>query len=123
MEEAPLDYRGALRLAHLYNFYSSIDSEKIPLAEKRAEELLELSPTNQQGYWVLAQNKVFQKDFETAFNLAQEAINLEPRHLQSHQIAIQIAKIVGDLDKAKEIAERAIEINPDWQEEFKDILE
>ncbi len=122
MKESPLDYRSALRLTHLYTVYYLLDENKVSSAEKWADRLLVLSPTNQQSYWVSAQVKVFQNDFETALELAQKAIDLEPRHFQSHKIAIQIARTSGDSEKAKELAQKAVEINPDWQEEFKDIL-
>jgi O-antigen ligase len=120
--ESPLDFRSALKLAHLYNIYVLIDPEKIVLAEKYGERAIELSPTNQQAYWALAQTKIYQGDSEKALSLAQKAIELEPRWLQSHEIAIQISQIFGKSDLSRELAEKAIEINPDWQSEFEDIL-
>jgi tetratricopeptide (TPR) repeat protein len=121
-KESPLDFRSALELAHLYNVYVLIDPEKIVLAEKYGERAIELSPTNQQAYWALAQTKIYQGDSEKALSLAQKAIELEPRWLQSHEIAIQISQIFGKSDLSRELAEKAIEINPDWQSEFEDIL-
>jgi len=120
---SPLEYRVTLRLAHLYNFYVTLDSQKLPLAEKYGEESISLSPTNQQGYWVLAQTRVYQSDFDNAMNLAQRAIDLEPRLFQSHQIAVQIAKIFDKTEKAKELIEKAARVNPDWQKQLEDLLQ
>lgn len=122
-KESPLDYRSILRLSNLYNIYSMFDSSKILLAEQYGKKSLELSPTNQQGYWVLAQTKIYQGDFKAALELANTAINLEPKYLWSHQVAVRVAQIFGDSEKAKELAKKAIEINPDWQEVFKQILD
>jgi len=121
-KESPGDYRSILRLAHLYNLYALVDQSKLTLAEKYGKRCIELSPTNQQSYWVLAQTKLYQRDFETALRLAQKAIDLEPRWLQSHKIAVQIAQFSGDQELARELAKKAIEINPDWEKEFKDLL-
>ncbi len=120
--ESPLEFRSVLKLTHLYNIYILIDSQKIVLAEKYGEMAIQLSPDNQQGYWALAQTRIYQGDFEKALSLAQKAIELEPRWLQSHKIAIQISQIFGELELTKELAEKAIEINPDWQLEFENIL-
>lgn len=122
-EESPLEYRSILRLAHLYNLYALIDPSKLGEAERYGKKCIEMSPTNQQGYWALAQTKLYQRDFATALALAQKAIDLEPKWLQSHKIAVQIAKVSGNQQKAEELAKKAIEINPQWEKEFKDILE
>ncbi len=122
-KESPLDFRSILRLAHLYNLYALIDSEKLPLAEKYGRRAIELSPTNQQGHWALTQTKIYQRDFETALSLAQKAIDLEPRWLQSHKIAVQIAQISGNQELARDFAEQAIAVKPEWKDNFKEILE
>ncbi|MCD6528035.1 O-antigen ligase family protein [bacterium] len=121
-KESPLDFRSILRMAQLYNVYVLIDTQKLPLAQKYGERAIELSPTNQQGYWVLAQTKLYQGDFETAMSLAQKAIDLEPKWFQSHQIAVQIAQVTGNQQLARELAQKAIAINSDWQEKFKEVL-
>ena len=119
--ESPLDFRSALDLANLYNVYSLIDFEKIPLAEKYGERAIELSPTNQQGYWALIQTRVYQGNFESALSLAQKAIELEPEWLQSHKIAIRVAQVAGRQDLAIEFLRGALRVNPEWEDEFKDI--
>ncbi len=122
-KESPLDFRTILRLAHLYTLYILIDTTKIPLAENYAQETISLSPDNQQGYWVLAQVKLYQRDFKSALELAQKAIDLEPKNLQSHKIGIQIAQISNNIEKAKEMAQEAVEINPQWKKEFEALLD
>lgn len=119
IEESPLDFRSTLKLAQLYNVYGMLDPQKLPLAEKYGKKAIELSPTNQQAYWALAQTKVRQRDAEAALPFAQKAIELEPKWLQSHSIAVHIARLSGDKEKAQELAQEAyvvaleeIELNP-----------
>ena len=122
--ESPLDFRSQLKLGQLYNVYAVLlDQIKILEAERVLEKAIEVSPTNQQGYWALAQTKLYQGKFKEALSLAERAIELEPELLRSHQIVIQIAKIIGDNELAKRKFNEAIEINPEWQEELKRILE
>ncbi len=109
-KESPLDYRSVLKLAHVYNIFGLIDQSQLALAEKYGQESIELSPVNQQGYWALAQTKVYQGDFEAALSLAKKAIEFEPRWLQSHKIAIRIAQRFGEEEKAKEVAENALAV-------------
>jgi len=117
-KESPLEFRSVLKLANLYNLYSLVDSGKISLAQKYGERAIELSPANQQGYWTLAQTKIYQRDFESSLSLAQKAIDLEPNWLQSHKIAIQIAQMFGNTELTEELIENAIKVNSDWQSEF-----
>ena len=124
LKESPLDFRSHLKLGQIYNVYAVlIDQAKIFEAERVLTKAVELSPTNQQGYWALAQTRLYQGRPEEALSLAEKAIALEPKLFQSHRIAIQIAKIMGDYDLAKEKAEQAIEINPEWEPELRQILE
>lgn len=122
IKESPLDYRVVVRLAHLHNTYYLLDPTKLSLAEKYGEIALSLSPTNQQGYWALAQTKALQRNFEAALELCQKAISLEPRWFFAHRIALQITQVSGNIEKAKEIIQKALEINPDWTKEFQEIL-
>ena len=59
-QESPLDFRSFLKLGQLYNTYSALTGGQY---QERAQEILlkaiELSPTNQQGYWALAQLKLY----------------------------------------------------------------
>ena len=122
--ESPLDFRSQLKLGQLYNVYAVLlDQRKILEAERVLEKAIKVSPTNQQGYWALAQTKLYQGKFKEALSLAERAIELEPELLQSHRIVIQIAKIIGNDELAKRKFNEAIEINPDWEDELKRALE
>jgi len=123
IKESPLDFRAELKLGQVYNVYSQIDPSKIPQAETILEKALELSPTNQQAYWELAQTRLYQGKFDEALSLAEKAVELEPRIINSHLIVVQVAKIMGNGELAKKKAEEAIKINPAWEPEFKKILE
>ena len=107
-EEAPLNYRNYLKLGEFYNFYSRFDSTKLVEAEKILDKTIELSPTNQQGYWTLAQTKAYQKDFVAAFALAEQALQLNEKVIHSHKVIIQISQMMGNYDMAKEKAIAAI---------------
>ncbi len=122
IEESPLDLKTSLRLAYLYNIYGTGDPEKFDLAEKYGEMSIDLSPTNQQGYWVLAQTKLYKQEFDEALNLAQQAIDLEPRNFQAHEIALQIARGTQNQEAILRILKEALEINPEWQSRLNSIL-
>ena len=85
-------------------------------------EAIELSPTNQQGYWAFSQTKIIQQDYETAISLVETAIELEPGLLESYRIAVQVARISGNIQKAEEFIKKAIEINPEWENELRELL-
>jgi len=121
-KNSPLDYRIALKLAQLYNTLVLLDSSKLPQAEQYGQMALEMSPANQQSYWVLAQTKLFLQDFKAANDLAQKAIDLEPEVLRSYQVAIQVAMVSGDTNTAVEIAKKGIEENKDWQKDLLGLL-
>lgn len=121
-EESPLDFRATLKLAQVYNVYALVDGRVLSEAEKYGQEALELSPTNQQAFWTLAQTKVYLKDFETALDLAMQAVDLEVEWLNSYKVAVQIAQKAGKEDKVEEIIQRATEINPEWASKFDDII-
>ena len=121
--ESPLDFRSALRIAHLYNVYFFFDRSKSVQAEEAAQQAVVLSPTNQQGYWALAQAQLYQQKFAGALISAQKAIELEPRWFQSHLVALQIARATKNTEKAREIIARAVEIDPSWQAELEAMID
>ena len=123
IKESPLDFRAYLKLGQVYNIYSQIDPSKIPQAETVLEKAIELSPTNQQAYWELAQTRLYQGKFDEALSLTEKAVTLEPRIFNSHLIVVQVAKIIGNSELAEKKVKEAIKINPAWEPEFKKILE
>ena len=117
-KESPLEYRSVLRLTKLYSLYALIEPEKLEQAEFYGNECLKLSPNNQQGYWALAQVKIYKGDFDIALSLAEQAVELEPRWLQSHLIAVQISEILKNPETTEQLIKNAIEVNPEWVSEF-----
>lgn len=122
-KESPLDYRSYLRLAQLYNLWSQLDPAKLGPAEEVLKKAIELSPTNQQSFWSLAQTKLYQGEAKEALSLTEKAVELEPRLFKSHLIVIQVVKIMGDTELAKKKIEEALKINPDWELDLKRLLE
>ncbi len=123
LKESPLDFRSHLKLGQLYNIYAVlINQAKIFEAERVLVRAIELSPTNQQGYWALAQTRLYQGRFEEAFSLAEKALELEPKVGRSHLIVVQIAQLMGDYDLAKKKAQEAIEIDLSLEPQLKEIL-
>jgi tetratricopeptide (TPR) repeat protein len=122
-EESPLDFRATLKLAQVYNTYALVDGSVLPEADKYGQEALELSPTNQQAFWTLAQTKVYMRDFETALDLAMQAIDLEPEWLNSYKVAVQIAQKADKYDKSEEIIQMAVKINPEWTTAFSEVID
>ena len=126
IKEQPLHYTSYLALGRLYNVYGRIDFSKFDLAEDAFEKAIEIGPGNQQGYWLLAQTKLFKNNPQEAMSLAKKAIDLEPKAERPHLVAIQmaqmIAKVTGDVSFVQERVNHALEINPDWQADIESVL-
>ena len=121
VQECPLNFRAYLKLGQLYNVYSRYDPSKIQEAERALKKAIEVSPANQQGYWNLAQTKIYQGKFEEALSLTEKAVGLEPHLERSHLIAIEIARIMGDFELMEKKIKEAIEINPEWEKDLRSI--
>ena len=121
VKECPLNFRAYLKLGQLYNIYSRYDPSKIQEAERALKKAIEVSPANQQGYWNLAQTKIYQGKFEEALSLTEKAVGLEPHLERSHLIAIEIARIMGDFELMEKKIKEAIEINPEWEKDLRSI--
>ena len=122
IKQSPLNLRGYLKLGQIYDAYVRVDPQKLSQAEMVLRRAIELSPKNQQIYWELIQNKLYQGEFNEAFSLAEKSLELEPERGQSHLIVIQVAKIMGDDELANKKAEEAIMINPSWEPKIKEII-
>jgi len=80
LQKTPGDLKTALLLSNIYLTLSKdFGKNTIKLAQNIAEQAIKISPTNQQGYWLLAEIKLLEKDCKTAFYLAKYAYDLEPR--------------------------------------------
>jgi len=122
IKESPLDFRSFLRLGELYNIYIFFDSTKIYEGEEILRKAIEISPKNQQGYFSLAQNLIYQTRFEEAIFLTQKAVDLEPKYKYAHFVLIRALKIANKEDLARQKLEEAIKINPAWEEDLKKAL-
>jgi O-antigen ligase len=122
IKTSPLDLRSHLTLGNLYNIYGLLVPKKFVQAEEVLKQAIEISPNNPQTYWVLAQTKLYQRDFETAFSLAEKAVEIEPRIAQNHFVLVEIAMIKGDMELARKKVKEAIKINSDWRSTLEQIL-
>ncbi len=118
-----LDFRPHLFLGELYisSYRLSGDEEKLAKAEQILEKAIELSPTNQQGYWHLAETKLIQGRGEEAINLLQKAIELEPRLDRSHWYLAMAYKSAGQYELAKEKAIEAGEKGYSWKDNLTEL--
>jgi O-antigen ligase len=123
--ESPMDFRSYLKLGQVYNMNAVLknDAADLYLAEKTLNKAIELSPTNQQGYWTLAQTELYLNKGQEAVAEAEKAKALDPRSIQSNTILIQIAKILGDNALAQKKFEEAIAIDPSWATSLKSVLD
>ena len=123
IQESPLNFKSHLKLGQLYNSYAWFEEAKIFEAERVLIKAIEISPTNQQAYWALAQTMLSQKRSDEAILLAEKAVSLEPRIRKSNLIMIEIARLVGREELAQQKAKEALEINPSWESAIKELLE
>jgi tetratricopeptide (TPR) repeat protein len=125
VKESLLDYRSFLKLGQLYSIKALVDNDFNYLlkSEETLKKSIELSPSNQQGYWALAQTEIYLSNFNEALSLAEKALILEPKSKQANIIAIEVAKIMGDEELVKEKIKEAIKTNPLWEKDFEGILE
>jgi len=97
VQENPLDFRPHLYLGQLYlqSYRFSANPEKIIQADAILSQAIGLSPTNQQGYWNLAEVKLAQGKIGETVNLLQKAVDLEPRLGYSHWYLAMAYKIAN----------------------------
>jgi len=113
--EYSYDLRAHIDLARFYNVWARLDASKANRASRALDRALELSPTNQMNYWVLAETLVLLNERDEALESAKKALELEPRLLQSHEMLIRVAGAFGDAALAEEKLLEALKINPDWE--------
>lgn len=118
-----LDFRPHLFLGRLYfsSYRISGQREKLDLAEKTFKQAIELSPTNQQGYWHLAEVKMAKSQYQEGYELFQKAIDLEPRLGRAYWFLATAYKMTGQNTKALEQFKKADEFGYDWQHNVSDI--
>jgi O-antigen ligase/Flp pilus assembly protein TadD len=122
IKENEINYRAYLKLAQLLNVYARIEPSKLEEAEKNLNKAIAISPTNQQGYWYLAQTRIQQGKAKEALLLAEKAVELEPNLERSHIIVIRITGWMGDTQLAEKKLKEALAINPAWEKDLKEAL-
>jgi len=128
IEESPFLFSSYLPLGRVYNAYGRIDPSKFNRAEEVMEKATEeVSPGNQQGYWVLTQTKLFQGKFDEALLAVEKSVEIEPGVKKSNLIMIEvvamISSLTGNEDLLKEKVELVLKANPDWAPDIQWILE
>ncbi|MBI4101405.1 MAG: O-antigen ligase family protein [Candidatus Nealsonbacteria bacterium] len=124
----PQDFRYFLLLGRLYNdwYNQGKDPAKLDLADKFLTEALKLSQENQQGYWALAQTRLFQGRNKEAIELLQKAIDLEPRYGPSHWYQALSYKVTGESKLGAEKTQDAEAAGYNWKNnlgELKSVIE
>ncbi len=104
IRENSLDFRPRLFLGRLYaaDYRTTFDSLKLDVAEKTLEKAIEISPTNQQGYWYMTEVKLAKNEQDEVFSLFQKAIDLEPELGLSYWYSGLTYKMIGEYSKAIE---------------------
>jgi len=87
------------------------NQEKIIKAEQVLTEAIQLSPTNQQGYWNLAEVELAQGKMSEAISFLKKAVDLEPQFGYSHWYLAMAYKIVGQNQLAEEEVLKAETVN------------
>jgi O-antigen ligase len=100
-KENPTDYRLYIKIFHLYSTYIYLnDQPSDPILMKHLFEVLnqakELSPTNPEVYWGMAQLYAWQGDFKAIEQVYKEAIAIDPKVSASHKLLIQFAGAIKD---------------------------
>ena len=119
VKENPIDFRQYLFLGQLYNSFYRItgDPEKLDLAEEALNKAIELSPTNQQGYWYLAEVRLARGDIQKTIDLLEQAVELDPRVGNSHWFLAMAYSIAGNNHKAMEHINKAEEAGYNWKKD------
>jgi len=109
-EKNPQDFRQAIILGDLYISARNRDPEFLARGEETFKRAIELSPTNQRVYTLLAQTYIFKKEYEEAEPLLQKAIDLEPRYARSHVALANLYELWGKGNLAEEAYQKAEEL-------------
>jgi O-antigen ligase/tetratricopeptide (TPR) repeat protein len=119
IQENQLDFRPRLFLGELYfaDYRVSGNREKLGLAEDTLKKAIELSKSNQQAYWYLAEVKLAQGKPGEAISLLQKAVDLEPRLGTARWYLAMGYKITGDYQSAKEEIEKLPESDFSWNKD------
>ncbi len=119
-EQNSLDFRPHLFLGKLYNvsYYITQNSRDLVRAEEVLTRAIELSPTNQQGYWYLGEVMLPQGRSEEAVALFEKALELEPEYDQSRWYLAMAYSATGKPSEARREMEK---IESYWQNDVQNL--
>ena len=102
MEENYLDFRHFLFAGELYlaSYRVTGNAEKLEQAEVILEKAISLSPTNQQGYWQIADVKLAKGKPDEALSFLKKAVELNQQVGLAHWYLFLGYKIVGQYEDA-----------------------
>lgn len=112
IQKNPIDFRHHLFLGRLYTsyYYFSPNQAILERAQEVLEKSIELSPSNQQGYWYLSEIKFTEKKYKEAIELLKKAVELEPRFGQSHWHLVIAYHLNGDFQLAIEELQTTVQV-------------
>lgn len=110
LAEFPADIRLHLFVADLYQSLASYDKQFLMKARDHFKVALELSPTKQQIYFVLANNYLNNGEIDKALELLEKAIQLEPSNPSAHTNRAVLAIIIERNDIVQQELGRLTEI-------------
>ena len=115
-KESALDLRSHLKLGQLYNVYAALlDPTKISEAERVLEKAIEVSPTNQQVYYVFAQTRFLQGKEEEALEFLEKAKDLEPGFFSSRWYLLRGYRLTGKYELALSELRELESLGYDWK--------
>jgi len=92
IKECPLCLKSHLALGSLYFSLSYYDISKLDRAEQIFKKAIQASPSNQQGYWGLANVKLKKGEIKEALELAEKALSLEPDSKKAQDFLLKVKK-------------------------------
>ena len=118
IDDNNLSLRPYIVLAKVYisSFRITKDNYYLDLAERVLRETIELSPGNQQGYWLLSDVKYKKGDFVSSDSLLRMAIDLEPRHNDSYWYLISSYMLEERYEEALSIVKEHENKGFNWKE-------
>jgi adenylate cyclase len=112
--EVPNGYRlaGLSHLMATQAFAGEAKAAHMTLAEERATRALELGEGSGVSLAVLAQIRIYQKDWDGALQLAEEATALRPSCDLAYGVAANVMRYLGRWEESVEYAKRATRLSP-----------
>lgn len=114
-----LDFRPHLFAGQLYlaAYRFSGNAEDLARADQILNKAIALSPTNEQGYWYLAEVRLAQSRTEEAISLLKTASDLDPRVGVSHWYLVVTYKLIGQYELALDELAKAELVGYNWKED------